>query len=257
MIMDIDLTVNYDNLNFYDLQEGINGKYKNNVKLVEQIIYKYKGNDEMKEESIEHIYNIAYKLYNENGENENIILLLSKINKKLNICYNYEKGNYRIMKLLFDNGYYVYDSIDEPTDIFNIPNNNKYLSGSETIKFKNEALLKYNIYRYNEILAFPYDIFINNYEMIKDKLLFIDVWVYGINTDKTLSKYKMKLLDKVCQDNLSNIALKILKDEENYIDVDKMQYRSDYAFKKALENEMKEVVFKMVEMRNKYKINNN
>jgi len=245
------------------LLENINGKYKNNLELVEEKLNNIKD-EQYKNETIYELFEVVKKSYNDENENENILLFLVKLMKEKQIAFYYKKksptlnpyeslyseDNYKIMRLIFDNNICDLDNCSEFKYILHIINRNGIqLNQDEIYDFKYRALLKYNCV-INESFVFEYDFIVKYYDVISKKLQLHQVCAIGGGSGD--GSYE-PLLNKLCNNNLSHIALRVLEEEEKHItEKTQEQYKSEYALKRALENNMVDVVFKMVQMRQKY-----
>jgi len=272
------------------LLENINGKYKNNLELVEEKLNNIKD-EQYKNGTIKKLLEVVKKSYNDENENENILLyLVKKIRSvylsstfgylrfsRLNNDYG-EKANYKIIKLLLENNLYDTDSYCDFGDILYFPSAN--IDDNECMNIIFKAFNKYDAKIVNEFIkerycGLPYYLIVFNYNGIKDKINFCDVTVYKELTTNIQKLCPIGLLDCLCDDGQTEIALRVLDDEDKYIEkiknsqiMDKfntlknkkqndeidrmMEYTSEYALKRALENNMVDVVFKMVQMRQKY-----
>jgi len=259
-----------------DLIEKINSEYKNNVELLKEKINKIKDED-FKYELCDNLYGIVKNYYNQFGENENILLFLFDIVIDEDNCleeyFNLRAGvgQYRVIKLLFDNDKYYNSEQCVIYEILNIPLINDCLSESETLELRNKAFCKFiskdYASEYDYVLKY-FDI-VNNYEKIKYNIVFYDFKVDVNNSNTKISKNALvkndmyeiltnnnvyKLFEKVCEDGYSNIALRILKDEDEHnIIIKEPQYLNDKALQHALKNNMVDVVFEIAKMRQKYK----
>jgi len=226
-----------------DLLENVNYGYRNNVKKIDERINKI-DDDNFKNEIIIELYNSVCYYFEKNNDNEDVLLYLSKLMIKYNHInlYGWHKAfkNYKIIRFLFDNKLYSLNNKTELSSILSIPIINDELNEHETIKLRNDALCKYNL----EVIKYDYDFvyedILNNYDNIKDRLILCDIYVGN----------HQELLEVVCLNNLSILALKILEDEEKYINkLKKPQYINDIALQNAIKNNMVNVVFKIVQMR--------
>lgn len=258
---------NYESIK-NDLIDNLNGKYRDNLELIKEKIDVI--NDKLQREKvISSLYDRLCECYENEGKNGDILLYFARLIKEYGIgytnciCYGsvYEyllsQQRYKTMKYLLDKGFYEYGEYYDLFFIMNIPNINNTFSVIDTLNFKTEALLKYDINNYKKKYSFDYDALIHSYDKIKNIMIFNDINVLNSNgvsnfMDNFYGNNVYKLLDKVCENGLMEIALRVLEDEEkNNGNLEEAQYMSEYALEKALENNMVEVVFKMVSMRKK------
>jgi len=254
------------------LIEQINNIYMNNLKFVKRKLDNI-DDEEYKNKVIKELYEIVKKSYKDMNINKNILLYLAKllnstIKNRLSLCKLSRPNNdltqkidYEIMKLLFNNGICDMNNENDLLDIMYLHCNSniEHVKKREIINFKVKILKKFNVeilIKFIECNGLPYYLIKGLYKKIKDRLNFSEIKVYKELYLSGKNQCKIELLNMLCLDKRSNIALKVLEDEDKCMSTEgknkKALYESRYALDKALENNMVNVVFKIARMKQKY-----